>query len=289
VTSRITKWGKASPWYVKLPAKVTLTYLPGGRPLARKLGVFNWGPMLTAKYAIEGFDSHRERALDPARRVGFTCLEVGPGESVSSAVVAFARGASKTLLLDVAPFASMDLADYHAIIEALSPPLDLSGVCSVPELLSRCDAEYLTSGVESLRRLPSESVDFIWSQHVLEHVRKSEMDDLLVELRRVLKPDGAASHSIDLEDHFEHSLNNLRFSDRVWEADWLAKAGFYTNRLGYEELLRRFENAGFTVEVTRVEKWDSLPVPRDRMAPRFRNLPLDDLLVSGFDVILRPD
>ena len=49
VTSRITKWGKASPWYVKLPAKVTLTYLPGGRPLARKLGVFNWGPMLTVK------------------------------------------------------------------------------------------------------------------------------------------------------------------------------------------------------------------------------------------------
>ena len=288
MTSRITKWGKASPWYVKLPAKVTLTYLPGGRPLARKLGVFNWGPMLTANYAIEGFDTHRGRALDPARREGFTCLEVGPGESVSSAVVACARGAGKTLLVDVAPFASMDLADYQPIIGALSPPLDLSEVSSVPELLSRCHAEYLTSGVASLRALPAESVDFIWSRHVLEHVRKSEMDDLLVELRRVLKPDGAASHTIDLEDHFEHSLNNLRFSDRVWEAEWLAKAGFYTNRLGYQELLRRFENAGFAVDVVGVEKWDSLPVPRDRMAPQFRGLPVDDLLVSGFDVVLRP-
>ena len=49
----------------------------------------------------------------------------------------------------------------------------------MPELLSRCHAEYLTSGVESLRALPAESVDFIWSRHVLEHVRKNEMDDRL--------------------------------------------------------------------------------------------------------------
>jgi SAM-dependent methyltransferase len=288
VTSRITQWGKASRWYIKLPAKVTLTYLPGGRPLARKLGVFNWGPMLTADYAIESFDTHFCRAVDPSKREGLTCLEVGPGESVSSAVVACARGAGRTLLVDVAPYASMELGDYQPIIEALSPPLDLASVVSVPELLRRCRAEYLTSGIDSLRALPAGCVDFIWSQAVLEHVRRSEMDELLVELRRVLKPDGVASHRIDLEDHFEHSLNNLRFSDRVWESDWMAKAGFYTNRLGYEQLLRKFEAAGFAVEVVRVDRWESLPIPRSRMDPQFRDLPLDNLLVSGFDVILRP-
>lgn len=288
MTSKITKWGKSSPWFVKLPAKVTLTYIPGGRPLARKLGVFNWGPMLTADYAIESFDTHAGRVLDSTRREGFTCLEVGPGESVSSAVVACARGAGRTLLVDVAPYASMDLADYRTIIDVLSPQLDLRDVTSVPELLTRCRADYLTAGTESLRSLPDASVDFIWSQAVLEHVRKNEMDELLVELRRVLKPDGAASHRVDLEDHFEHSLNNLRFSDRVWESDWMAKAGFYTNRLGYEEMLRRFEAAGFNVEVVQVDRWDTLPIPRSRMDPQFRGLALDDLLVSGFDVILRP-
>src|SRR5262249_7979105 len=110
VTSKITQWGKASRWYIKLPAKVTLTYLPGGRPLSSKLGVFTRGPMLTADYAIESFDTHFGRVADASKREGFTCLEVGPGESVSSAVVACARGAAKTLLVDVAPFASTDIA-----------------------------------------------------------------------------------------------------------------------------------------------------------------------------------
>ncbi len=137
-------------------------------------------------------------------------------------------------------------------------------------------------------RIPSASVDFLWSQAVLEHVRKADFDAVLIELRRVLKPSGVSSHRIDLEDHLQNGLNNLRFSEGVWEAGWMASSGFYTNRLRYEDILRRFAAAGFEVDVVHSDRWDRLPLSRRRMHAEFRDLAPDDLLVSGFDLVTRP-
>ena len=273
---------------MKIPVKVTLTHVPGGRGLAHRLGAFNHGPMLAPSYATMVFDTHLQRALGKTSANGIVCLELGPGESVGSALVARARGAERTWLVDVGPFASMELNDYGALRAALAPELDTAGAASVVDLLGMCHADYVTAGLSSLRAIPSESVDFVWSQAVLEHVRKADVDAVLVELRRVLKPNGAASHRVDLEDHLQDGLNNLRFSDRVWEAGWMASSGFYTNRLRYADLLGRFERAGFSVEVTHVDRWSELPLSRARMAPQFRGLATDDLLVSGFDVVTRP-
>ena len=286
--SSLTRWGQAAPWFVKIPVKVTLTHVPGGRSLARRVGAFNHGPMLSPSYAMDVFDTHLQRALATTTAEGVVCLELGPGESIGSALVARARGAEKTWLVDVGAFASMELNDYSSLRAALAPELNTEGVTSVVDLLRVCRADYVTAGLASLRAIPSGSVDFIWSQAVLEHVRKADFDAVLTELRRVLKPSGAASHRVDLEDHLQDGLNNLRFSDRVWEADWMASSGFYTNRLRYTDLLRRFAQAGFAVEVTHTDRWGDLPLSRARMAPNFRDLLTDDLLVSGFDVVTRP-
>ena len=68
----------------------------------------------------------------------------------------------------------------------------------------------------------------------------------------------------------------------------MANSGFYTNRLRYQDLLQRFRTTGFAPDVVHVDRWDVLPLSRARMAQAFRDLTLDDLLVSGFDVVLRP-
>jgi hypothetical protein len=49
-----------------------------------------------------------------------------------------------------------------------------------------------------------------------------------------------------------------------------------------------FRQAGFGVEVLDVERWMSLPTSRRAMNISFRTLSDEDLLVSGFDVLLRP-
>jgi hypothetical protein len=97
-----------------------------------------------------------------------------------------------------------------------------------------------------------------------------------------------ASHQIDLKDHLAASLNSLRFPERVWESDFMAKSGFYTNRLRRPAILRMFEEARFRADVQGVKQWPSIPLPRRKLAPAFRDLADDELRVSQFDVVAWP-
>lgn len=136
--------------------------------------------------------------------------------------------------------------------------------------------------------IPDASVDFIWSQAVLEHIRRAEFPEFMAETRRVLKPEGVCSHRIDLKDHLGGSLHNLRFFEAVWESRFMSDSGFYTNRLRYGELLDIFRAAGFAVHVTDRREWNAPPIRRDKLAEPFRGLSEDDLSVSEFGVVLRP-
>ena len=69
----------------------------------------------------------------------------------------------------------------------------------------------------------------------------------------------------------------------------MAKSGFYTNRIRYSEMLAIFKKAGFKVDVTIIETWDKLPIPRSKLSYDFRDLSDEDLCVSVFDVLLKPN
>jgi SAM-dependent methyltransferase len=218
-------------------------------------------------------------------------LELGPGDSLDSAIIARAFGAAQTYLVDVGRFASPDLACYremesHLRHSGLQPP-DLSGCRTVDDFLSATSARYLTEGMASLRTIPTASVDFIWSHAVLQHVRRDEFLSTLKELRRIQSPDGVGSHRLSIRDILGGNLNDLRFSDRVWESPVMAQSGFYTNRIRYGRLLELFREAGFTPEIRKITRWKTLPTPRKKMDPQFASLPEEDLSVSGFDVVLR--
>ena len=145
----------------------------------------------------------------------------------------------------------------------------------------------MTEGLESLRQIEGESVDLIFSQAVLEHVRRWEFLETMQQCRRILKPGGICSHQVDLRDHLEGGLNNLRFSERVWESKFFAESGFYTNRIQYSQMLEMFGRAGFRVQVTDVRRWEILPTQLNNLAREFSALPEDELCVSSFDVLLR--
>ncbi len=118
-------------------------------------------------------------------------------------------------------------------------------------------------------------------------MRRGEFLSTLKELRRIQKSDGAGSHCINMHDLIGGGANDLRFSSRAWESRLMADAGFYTNRIRYSEMLRLFKEVGFEPDVTRVLRWDKLPIPRKRMASEFSVLSDDDLLTYAWDVILR--
>ena len=145
----------------------------------------------------------------------------------------------------------------------------------------------IDQGVRSLAHLPANSVDFCFSNAVLEHVPKRDLALVAAELFRVLNRNGICVHRVDLKDHLGGGLNNLRFSDATWEGKLLRSSGFYTNRIRFGEMLALFERAGLECHLPRVIRWEKLPTPRVKLNASFRQLPDEDLLVNDFDVVLR--
>jgi hypothetical protein len=241
-------------------------------------------------YAIDVFRRHFQNAVFARKNQPFVAMEVGPGQSVSSVMIARAHGASAAYAVDITPFA-VNHIDHYRLLErnlraiGLHPPslalcFDLNGV------LKTCNGRYLCNGLESLKSIPTGSVDFVFSHTVLQHVRRKDFVPLLVELRRIQRRDGVGSHTVSIADIVGGHLNDLRFRQGTWESEFMANSGFYTNRIRYHEFLDCFRQVGFVPEVYRIARWDTLPTPRSKMAPEFAALADAELQVSGFDVYL---
>lgn len=280
------------PWYVRLAGKVVLSRLPIGYAFWRRLNLFSHGSMDRPEYVHAVFRYHFDRAQFARKSGGWIGLELGPGDSALSALVARAYGASSCVLVDAGHFATEDTRPFRQMAEYLlkrnlTPPSFVE-TDPVDVILHQCGAKYETLGLDSLRSIPSSSIDFIWSQAALEHVRRHEFLATMHELRRILRPDGVCSHRVDLKDHLGGGLNNLRIPSRWWEREWMVRSGFYTNRLRITELERLFQEAGFAPQIIASTRWDHVPMRRDALAMEFRSLEDAALLVQDFDVLLSP-
>jgi SAM-dependent methyltransferase len=278
------------PWWGKIGAKLVLARLPFGYSVWQKLGLFRHGKMDAGGYALGVFRMHAGFAELEGHLRGKTVLELGPGDGIATALLAAAHGA-RAILLDTGSYASADMSSVRALAAqlrdaGLAPP-DVHACGDLEDVFAACGARYLTRGLESLRALPDASVDWIFSQSVLEHVRKRDFAETMRQCRRVLVPGGAFTNHVDLKDHLGGALNNLRIGESTWESEFFAKSGFYTNRIRYSEMLDLFRAAGFDIRWSKTVAWPSLPTPRERLADEFRALPDDELKVSGFDVLLR--
>lgn len=165
-----------------------------------------------------------------------TVLEIGPGNGLLIGKYANELGAGKTWLID-----SELIADVEPF----------------PNIV------YLTEGLKSLREVPDASVDFPFSNTVLEHIRLKEFLPLVLEVKRVFKPEGIASHQIDFRDHLQYALNNLRFSERIWESDFMAKSRFYTNRIPWAKMQTLLQEH-FTVSIKHRNSWPSIPTAQSK-------------------------
>jgi hypothetical protein len=282
------------PWWAKIAAKIALARLPLPMRAWHRLGLFVPGFMRDPDYAISVFETHWRRAGSPAP--GFTYLELGPGESWATALVAWTYGARAGTLVDAGDFAVRDIASYRPLLKRLAQKprvrdvRELRELSSLDALLATVGAEVRTDGLAGLKALPSNSVDLVFSQAVLEHVPLADFAATAVELHRIQKPNGVGSHRIDFKDHLQGSLNNLRFSEAVWEKPCFARrSGFYTNRLRFSAMRDAFTRAGFSVTVPEQNRWETLPIARDKIAMPFRDLSDDDLRTSGAVFMMTKD
>lgn len=297
------------PWWCKIIIKIILSNLPVGYAFWKCIGIFEHGDMHQPSRAFELFITHAESAhlladdhfgnktlrMSTPSNGDYSVLELGPGDSLFTALIAKALGATRSWLVDAGSYATKNMAFYaqmcdylrhlgyisveHSVDQLIKP--------SVAQLLSKCNAVYLIEGTISIATIPDNSVDFCFSNAVLEHIPKSEFNNLIRELWRVLKTDGVCVHRVDLKDHLGGGLNNLRFSESIWEGNFFRNSGFYTNRIRFTEMLLIFQQAGFEYQLVQVVRFGKLPLSRSVLAKSFCQLSEYDLLVSGFDVVLK--
>ena len=94
-------------------------------------------------------------------------------------------------------------------------------------------------------------------------------------------------HSIDFKDHLAYSLNNLRFSEKIWESEFMSSSGFYTNRLRYCDLKEIFLMSGFEIIKEDLKTWKELPMKKNKLNLDFINYDESDLLVKEAMVVLK--
>ena len=280
------KISEKMPWWVKISAKIILSRIPFVYEKLRNISMFCLGEMKHPEYAYFVFKKHFE-CVQPEK--GFVFLELGPGDSLFNALIGKAFGAERMYFIDVSDFAVQEMKYYNQMCDFLKD-MKKKIECNFDTLegmLQAYHAEYYTKGIVSLENIPDKSVDFIFSQAVLEHVRKKELTKLFRQMRRVIKDEGAATCVIDFKDHVGGGLNNLRFSEKVWESDFMAKSGFYTNRIRFTEMVELAKENGFNITVVEKKMWDKIPVSRSFLSKKFKNLTDNDLKISEAMLLLK--
>jgi SAM-dependent methyltransferase len=185
------------PWFLKIPTKIILSRLPVSPDMWRHLGIFRHGTMDDPMSALQIYARHF-RWFNPKRsREGYTVLEIGPGDSIASGLLTALHGGACTYLVDQTDDAQHDMALYRNMLAAFRDKgfdtgrLDASR--DFDDLCRRSGTVYLTNGLASLRSLPAGSIDFIFSNAVLEHVPRRDFEPLVAETRRLLGTGGVCS------------------------------------------------------------------------------------------------
>lgn len=124
------------------------------------------------------------------------------------------------------------------------------------------------------------SVDFIYSQAVLEHVE--DLGNTYAAMYEWLKPHGIMSHTIDFSAH--HLFRDLwnghwTFSDYEWKII-LGKSNFFLNRAPVSIQLDLHKNYRFQI-LEYIPKTVENGLKRSELAKRFRNFGEEDLTTRG--------
>ena len=236
--------------------------LPGGEKVVRR-------KLARARQHLEAYGRPLEDAV---------FYEFGAGWDLAIPLSYAALGVRRQVLVDIRPSARVELV--NETIALLERELGSLGepVSSLPELEERFGITYLAPRDARATGLDEGSIDFVTSTDVCEHIPEDDLAQIFRECRRLLRPGGAISCRIDLQDHYSYfdpglsRYHFLRFSDRAWRM--VNSPLHFQNRLREPDYRRLVEDAGLEI----VSWTPSGPSAEGRaelealdLAPRFRN------------------
>lgn len=294
-------------WMLKYLAQKGLSQLPFGAGwhvnawLQRRVGGLKDAPIyglrtaLTMVWLLEQFNY-------PVQ--GQRIVELGTGWDGSAALTLLALGAARVESFDSRRH--LDPKLKSKALRLLAERRDYRETDELPfapdyeRLIDQCRAEAAETGTfvyhapadAQATGLPADSVDLYYSLAVLEHVPVAELQGILAESFRILRPGGFCYHYVQPRMHaadmdsFATDVEFLGLSDFWWNA-LFANPISYENRLracDYEALLK---SAGFRI----LQSWRTVDtkslqaLPRLKLDAKFAGFSPEELATSYFWVI----
>lgn len=226
-------------WIIRFIIKFLLQKLIPNYKLRKYLGIFRHGLMNDLNYANNICDLHFKKSKEFLIRKK-NAMEIGPGDS-SSSYYYFLRNNFKQFIL----------LDHLALI----PSNEIQKIKK--DFSYRCEVKYLTKGSISLKKIPTNSLDFIFANSVFQHIHLNEISDFFIELNRVLNSKGVISLVIDFRDMINRSFQHHSVPDWIWESSYFMNTSIYTNRLLPEHYEKIFDEKGFTIMKKEILKFST--------------------------------
>jgi hypothetical protein len=182
-------------------------------------------------------------------------------------------------------FPSDILSDEHLAQSLAMPRLeairkDLSNINNPGNTYIRYNIPWYDPAI-----IQSESMDFIYSQAVLEHVE--DLENTYKSMEKWLKPGGLMSHSIDFESHGTSKEWNghWTYSDLEWKIIRGGKT-FLINRQPLSTHRKLTTDQGFKILIEIPVQKDN-HLKRDALAKKFASLSEEDINCSGAYMLAR--
>ena len=284
----------------------------------RKLSLFNklfpLGTGGSPEYSFRVWAKH----LSKLRSNGITevpeiVAELGPGSSLGAGIAALLSGSKSYYALDVQNYISKEelLRDFDSMVKIFKERR-ITGEIFPSDLLPDTQLEISLNEerIVSIRKDIEENgangkyikyfapwnddklvkygtVDFIFSQCVLEHV--DGLEDCYTSMNKLMKKDGYTSHLVDFQCHaFTEKWNgHWAFSEKQW---MFVKGSnsWAINRLPASKHIEFIGKANFsTIEFFRRKEKIELGISRAMLDNEFSYLTDEDLETTFIDILLK--
>lgn len=154
---------------------------------------------------------------------------------------------------------------------------------SLKELLLKLKISIIVDDARNMN-LSENSIDFICSNNTFEHIYPGILKDILLEFKRILKPEGLMSHFIDMSDHFAHFdksisiYNFLQFTEKQWQ--WIDNSIQPQNRLRFCQYRTMYQQLEIPFETALVRPGNLDAVTKINIKAPFNTFTSEELAIS---------
>ena len=208
-----------------------------------------------SKINIQKIDPHWERHESSIRKNNcISLLEIGAGKSLEQNIYFsyIFNNQLKQTVIDINKMIDFNLFNDASLIISNLLNLKFKGkVTNQEEILNKYNIQYLAP--HKLSDLSEKKFDICVSTTTLEHFSLQDLNNFLLEVKKILKEGGLISSIIDYSDHYSHtdkninSLNFLKFD----ESDWVKynNSYLYQNRLRHQDYRKLFNDFNYEIKI----------------------------------------